>query len=355
MALRELGLQRLPRFFRSLRISTQNTLTWRKLPRSAKPYSLNDHCRLNFAISSFLEGEGEVGLKLSYILRESRTRKDSVEIFHHFGIRVRDGKAQPEFHAIGLDLQFGKTGSLRPIAGSLEISESDERWEGAQQLIEKYKLTDFVFTRFSEQEQDAAEVLGIFAKSQHGYPQPEAKFGYLAATYSLSEYCEKCGIGLKQVQPFRIKSNSRLALKMMQLNWVFDEFFIGRDVWASIFEPVGIGCWPVILHKTGDVAENVVQLRIVDEANISIQTEVLADCTCCGRTKSGLVTRGFSPVPDIIPAPIFKSTQYFGAGANAFHRVYVSAALYRAIKKCGLRGVEFYPCPPGEPHLKTEN
>ena len=41
---------------------------------------------------------------------------------------------------------------------------------------------------------------------------------------------------------------------------------------------------------------------------------------------------------------LFKSSQYFGSGANAFHLVIASANLYRSIVDSNLKGVTFKPC-----------
>jgi hypothetical protein len=66
----------------------------------------------------------------------------------------------------------------------------------------------------------------------------------------------------------------------------------------------------------------------------------------CGQTKWKLDLRGLAPKPVSIPAPMFKSSQYFGSDRAAFGRVLISSSLYNELRKHRLRGIEFYPCRP---------
>src|SRR6267154_2692942 len=61
---------------------------------------------------------------------------------------------------------------------------------------------------------------------QSGIPRTHEKMGYLAATFDLTEFCRNCGVGKKQIAPFQMRKDPGLkSTSMMQLNWVFDEFF----------------------------------------------------------------------------------------------------------------------------------
>ncbi|MDE3202057.1 MAG: hypothetical protein KGN79_14175 [Acidobacteriota bacterium] len=131
-----------------------------------------------------------------------------------------------------------------------------------------------------------------------------------------------------------------------QLNWVFDEFLVAREIWMDVFKPYGIECWPVLSAQTGAEVDSIVQLRIVHEGHLDATDFATIACTHCGRKKSPLNLRGFAPLPTVVPSPIFKSFDLFGSGANAFHRVYVSGELFSEIQRKGLRGLDFYPCGP---------
>jgi hypothetical protein len=267
-----------------------------------------------------------------------------MEIFHHFGIRIASEAEAQVFSSIGIHLEHGPKNLPGSHIASFEISEDAPQWIEAKLLAERVKITEFVRTEFSESELGVADDLCMLASSHRGYPEPSDKLGYLKATYDLSDFCAKCGIGARQIRPFRLKSAPNLRLAVLQLNWVFDEFFVDRDVWARTFEPFGIGYLPVLAHKTGSELASIVQLQILQQADLEMDEASNILCSNCGRGKTPLSLKGFAPAPTSVPAPIFRSTQYFGSDAGAFNRVFVSAALFKEIRRTNLRGVEFYPC-----------
>jgi hypothetical protein len=269
-----------------------------------------------------------------------------MELFHHFSLRVASESAAREFSDIGIELQRGPQNTYGSSVASIDIGERDERWITVREIAEKYKITEFVTTKFSEEEINAADTLCIFATSGRGYPEPSKDLGFLAASYDLSTFCAKCGTGLRQINPLRINFKPNLKRSIMQLNWIFDEFFVAREVWTEVFEPFGIGYWPVVLDRTGEEIESVVQLKISHYVDLILDEASATVCPTCGRTKTRMNVRGFCPMPTSILAPIFKSTQYFGSDASAFNRVLVASSLYKEIKKDRLRGVVFYPCGP---------
>ncbi len=269
-----------------------------------------------------------------------------MEIVHHFGIKLACDDERQEFVDIGIVLELGTLVPSGNIITSFDIGEHDPRWMAARRVAAKYQITDSIRTEFDQSELDKAGALCILASSQRGYPEPSEKRGYLAVTFDLSDHCIKCGIGRRQIHPFRLKSTPVLKRTIMQMNWIFDEYFVARDVWTAVFKPLGVDCWPVVLDRTGEEIESVVQLKISHHANLNLYAANATDCPMCGRTKTRMDLRGFCPEPVSIPAPIFKSTQFFGSDSNAFSRVLISSSLYKEIKKDRLRGVEFYPCGP---------
>lgn len=267
-----------------------------------------------------------------------------MEIVHHFGIRLSCDAERQEFADIGIDLQIGDRVPSGSIITSFEIGEHDPRWKNAQRVAAKFQITQFARTQFVQSEFDAATSLCMFASSHRGYPEPSEKREFLAATFDLSDHCTKCGIGRRQIGPFQLRSAPVLKRSIMQLNWIFDEYFVSHEVWNAVFEPLGIGCWPVVLDRRGEEIGSVVQLRISNHADLNLDESNAAACPTCGRTKTRMNLRGFCPEPVNVPAPIFKSTQFFGSDGAAFNRVLVSSPLYKEIKKARLRGAEFYPC-----------
>jgi hypothetical protein len=270
----------------------------------------------------------------------------TLEIFHHYGIKLSTDEDRKAFSEVGIELEAGARLPWGGIIVGFDLGEYDERWLGAQQVLDKHKITDFSFTKFSKSEFESASSLCLMARSNRGYPQPEENFGYLSATYDLTDYCSKCGNGCLQIKLFRLRSVPVLKRSVMQLNWVFDEVFVSHEVWSEVFKPFGIECWPVIAHRSGRETDSVVQLKIEDRVQLRLKGSNGTDCPVCQRSKKLLDLIGFAPAPISMKGHICRSIQGFGSGAQAFNRVIVSHSLYREIKRAKLRGVQFYPCEP---------
>jgi hypothetical protein len=265
-----------------------------------------------------------------------------LQIFHHLGIKISQEEKR-ELVRLGIKLKVEQPMRSGIMVG-FEISEDDPRWKKISWLVADPTVTDLVYTKFSQLELREAQILEMMATSHTGYPQPLENFGFLSATYDLSNYCHTCGIGAHQVRPFRIKSVPSLKRRIMQLNWVYDEFFVAHEVWQTVFRPFDIDSWPVILHGTGEEIDSLVQIRIHHQATVEPEGASNCSCSVCGRSKAVRSLRGFAPAPMSSPASIFKSKEYYGSGSLAVNLVYVCSSLYSEIKKSNLRGVQFYPC-----------
>src|SRR5262249_12475668 len=226
------------------------------------------------------------------------------------------------------------------------IDESDSAWPRISEWATRRSALDMVSSHFSPEEIAEAEWLGMDPRWHWSYPQPEDDFGFRSVTYDLSQYCSTCGIGAVQKAAFRMKSEPRWGRNgILQLNWVFDEYFVRPEVWKSIFEPLRIASRPVV-DKEGRELATVLQLK-APEAVVPVSTEGLKAklCGVCGRTKYGWVVRG--PFPSLLTAPVdahlFKTKEYFGDGAAADKAVLVSQAPRRALEERAIRGVSFLP------------
>jgi hypothetical protein len=123
----------------------------------------------------------------------------------------------------------------------------------------------------------------------HGYPEPSDDDSYKALTFDLSEYCRICGTGWRQVAPFRMKKPPVWRRRsILQLNWIFDEYFVKPDLWKAVFEPFGIGYWPVVLNKTGAEIESVVQLKVSDLTDTRLEGVAYNVCPQCGAQEVSL-------------------------------------------------------------------
>jgi len=261
-----------------------------------------------------------------------------MKITHHIALRLDNAEETTGFAKLGLKLPERKLASI-------DIAEDDPRWREVEALIgrTKYPIIDTVTTEFSNLELDGAKFLGMVATSSAGYPQPEQQQGYLASTYDMEHCCKRCGLGKRQIAPFRVSlAEPKRDKSIFQLNWIFDEFFLSREAWKAVFEPFGIGYHPVIAHNTGKEMDRLVQLDINDVHNLMLTGTNCEECSLCGRRKFPFNTKGFFPKPVFPQSDLFKSTEAFGA--FGFSLVIVSHKLHRAMKRAALTGIKFYPC-----------
>ena len=228
---------------------------------------------------------------------------------------------------------------------SFEIDEADETWPGLRDWIPRRRAVDIARTKFSKKELGEARWLELVPSWHWGYPQPdEGEFGYRRATYDLAEWCPECGLGLRQKAPFQMKGEPKWGKKgILQLNWVFDEYFATPEVWSSAFEPHGVGRRSV-LKNDGSELKTVVQLVIEEEVGVVTSSLVAERCGKCSRTRYLPATRGRFPA--LIREPtraIARTSEYFGSGAQASRRVMVSQDLARTLDAKGIRGASFRP------------
>jgi len=236
-----------------------------------------------------------------------------------------------------------------------EISESDPRWPRAQALLQDYPgSVDVVSTTFTVEELRASPWLTVHPQWHHGYPMPEDDFAYRKATYDLSEYCQPCGTGPRQKRAFRMCREPRWGRRsILQLNWVFDEYFVTPDLWASVFEPRGIRCRPVLHHRTLEPLSTVLQLVVPDvfPCSPSLDTPKAGICTVCGRPKRRPHVRGFFPATPSCSQSfsLVKSAEFFGSGGSAWRMVFASQDLYQALTRVTAKGITFGAIRTGPP------
>jgi hypothetical protein len=130
---------------------------------------------------------------------------------------------------------------------------------------------------------------------------------------------------------------------ILQLNWIFDEYFATPAVATSVFEPLGVRHRPV-LDKKGNELKTVVQ--IVVDAEVDIVTDGLTPEKCgrCSRLKYAPAVRGyFPPLAESVTGDIARTRQYFGSGASASKRILVARRLASALQSAMVRGVSLRP------------
>ena len=235
-----------------------------------------------------------------------------------------------------------------PVASrsvSFDVDEDHEFWPDMQRWIVARRALDICRTVFSKEEVSAAKWLQLLPDWHRGYPQPrEDHFGYLQATYDLSEYCEKCGVGNKQNAPFQMRGEPKWGRnEILQLNWVFDEFFVTPRLWRAVFQPRGVG-YRSVKSVRGSELQTVCQLLIDEQVRIVADDLSGANCTSCDRMKYLPVTRGcFPPLATEPTGHVARTTQDFGSGASAHKGIIVSGELARALLAEEVRGASMRP------------
>lgn len=296
-----------------------------------------------------------------------------MRIVHHIVAR-HDSRFWRKIDSLGLDYEHGDPNNVLGWAFSvLDIGEDQPEWPKVERLAAKYDLGPISFrTVFTEDEVDAAEWLEMGASGQHGYPQPEDDFGFIEATFDVSDYCHICGIGGLQNAPFRLRAEPKAAhSQFLQLNWVFDEFFVRREAREGLMTEglTGFGFRPVVLHKTDEPSVQVEQMQILSVLPPALDRAGLTAVTCkpqneewrpgmqpghaerrgdpyCGRVKYHLKYRGplrfehtaLAGAPDVV-----KTHEWFGSGGQAFRLVLVSQRFRQAVLKAKWRGLYFEP------------
>lgn len=270
-----------------------------------------------------------------------------MKIVHRIGFRASNSQRK-ELEALGVDVPTGIAlpGGGDPLV-AFDVDEEHPNWPTLRTLFEQWQTSDMLRTEFSKKEVDRARWLNLMSDWHHGYPQPdELDFGYRQASYDLTDYCVRCGIGMKQKAPFQMKGEPKWGKRgILQLNWVFDEYFVTPEVWQSVFKPHGIDFHPV-LNTKGAKLKTVVQLIAHEEVGIvtdGLPTEEAA-CPKCRRTKYLPITRGpFPPLTGEPSTAMVKSLEYFGSGASAHRAVLVAQRVAHALVANKVRGASLRP------------
>lgn len=226
---------------------------------------------------------------------------------------------------------------------SFDVAETDVNWPSIAEWIRMRKPTDIAQSKFTELEVEGADWLEMIADWHHGYPEPDSdNFGFLAVTYDISNYCSECGIGLVQKAPFQMKAEPKWGNNsLLQLHWVFDEFFVRPEVWRERLAPLGIESKEV-LNRNQEPLKTVLQLIVDQQVDIDVSGLEAVECQRCHRIKYLPNTGGYFPALRSLPLmPLVKSSCYFGSGHSAWRKVLISKHLRRAL--VALKGFSVRP------------
>ncbi len=263
-----------------------------------------------------------------------------MKIIQRISVNTSDQLKQ-QIQSLGIQATYG------PILTSFEMDESDERWGDVRSIVKEFNGLCIPSTHFSKKDLKQAEYLQMVPAWHHGYPQPdENNFGYWEATYNTENKCDQCGAGAVQVNPFWMSREPKWGKRsILQLNWVFDEFFASPIVWNEVFKPFGISSLPVLDAKGQRELKTVVQLQFIEkECSLDIREYPKNVCPNCSVSVCLPITRQFPKVEPPPKSHAFRTREYFGSGASASTAIIVSQDLFGKIQGMKIKGVNFVPC-----------
>lgn len=229
---------------------------------------------------------------------------DQVNVFKKFNLKIKEG------------------------IDTVQIEESDIYFK-LQPYLEKWDVLDMRYPEFTKKELKESLLSAKIGNHSHGYPMPNVNGEYLKLTYDLNDYCENCGIGKKQKESFRLKNVPKQGKKrLFSLEWIFDECFVDKNLYNEIFKPLGIKSREVLSYAKNTPFDNTVQLILEEtEEKLNIKDNFTESCHKCGRWKYQPMPQDFYPKYENIIAPIFKSKDWFGTGAEARKRIFITQEL----------------------------
>ena len=242
----------------------------------------------------------------------------------------------------------------RSIVGEtvfLLIPETHAQWPELSQCLQGLDVFHTVELSFTLAEIRAAPWCELGAAGHFGYPQPDEDFGYKAITYDAEAGCMTCGIGAVQRAPFRFrKAPTQRRSQIIQLNWVFDEFFVSSDARGQLEAAgiTGIDFEQPVLHRSGEPMAGWFQMRVLETAESRVKTAGLVTETCqvCGRVKFNSPAGEMLALQEPLPsssADVVKSREWFGSGGSAQRLVLVSQRFVAVVLQHKWRGLCLSP------------
>lgn len=253
-----------------------------------------------------------------------------MRIIHHIGASA-SGKEVDILKDAGIVIPDFKSDAITD-AFYFDLEESSDQYKRLRPYIIEFKLFDSIYTEFTHDEINSAEILVTNAKWCNGYPQPQQDFIYLNTTYEYpSEACKNCNIGKVQKESFRVaKAPNWGNKKIFHLYWVYDAFFVPLTVYETVFKKYNILSKPVFLYKTGQFLKDTVQLVLpITESDLMLDSFDYEIDKVCGKKKYAPYFKGFFPNFKSIPKGLhmWQSKEWFGSGGESFRRTFITQEL----------------------------
>lgn len=233
---------------------------------------------------------------------------------------------------------------LFPKRGFEAIQVDEEIYFKLSEYLNKWGISGVRYPEFTKKELEESLLSAKSGANILGYPMPDMDFGYLELIYDLSDYCERCGIGKKQKDAFKLKDVPKKGKKrLFSIGWIFDEYFVDIDLYNEVFKPLGIKSREVLNYKKDIPFENTVQL-VLEETHetLKLENNPIESCDKCGRWKYQPMPQGFYPKYENTIAPMFKSKDWFGTGAEARKRIFVIQELREKLIEMKIEKPQWY-------------
>lgn len=268
-----------------------------------------------------------------------------MKIIYHVTFNT-DGPATKFFEAEGFKIKPG-------IINAFDLTEDHPKWESVKEAVKRYgknevRVKEFG-AKFTNKEMESAQFYVLVSEWNFEYPQPEDGFGYEETTYKPGVGCRKCGVGLEQQRPFSIKKAPSWGKRnILQLNWVFGEYFVSKELKEKLEGKIpGTRFLEVLKYPNGTVLDDIFQLVLEKRVPLVLpENAAFQICDVCKGRKymPGVLGGGFQPAPSENDFAIAQSQEFFGDGGNAFRITLVNKDTRQVLVEAGIKGVDFIPC-----------
>ncbi len=231
-----------------------------------------------------------------------------------------------------------------PKSGYTAYQIEESEYLRLKDFFDSWSITGIKYPLFTKKELKESLLSAKSGGHNHGYPMPDMNGGYLELTYDLSDYSKNSGIGKKQKNAFRLKNVPKAGKKrMFGVGWIFDEYFVDIELYNEVFRPLGIKSRPILKYKKDIPFDTHVQLVLEEtEETLDLKDNPIETCQETGRWKYQPMPQGFYPRYKNIIAPIFKSKEWFGSGAEAHKRIFITQELREKLIEMKIEKPQWY-------------
>lgn len=270
-----------------------------------------------------------------------------MRIKYHYAYSIKENIITKEL--LNLNIPF-KTGD---ILISFDIFDDNKNWLYIKNIMDKNGVIPVIEKEFIKKEVEEAEWLEIRSNWRWSYPQPEDE--YESITYNNSNYCDKCGRGLAQIDSFYLKKEPKWGTKQfLQLFWIEDELFIKTDIIDIIDnnDIKGLSYLPVKHFKSKEELKTIKQIKIDiimnEELNFK-ESEIKKTIICskCNQAKHVLYGYAINKVNrkfiSRYNTDIIKTKNVFGDGVMAARQIFISNKFAKLILAMKWKNVVLEP------------